>query len=203
MRSFCVGILIAAAFAGGACLAVADEPAAEESTVGVIRRRAKEMADLGIVYGRSLVICIKDSAEDNVGRAKVAYVDVMLSLRRSILEVDKLEFADTAEERALKLAYEKFLKVQNDNCRTMGLEYLDIVLDEELTETERRDKLLKVIERQAAIEKTHFETLDAAVRAVTSKSGTDKPSADKTSAVPASADKTGDKTGENKEVDDK
>jgi len=150
-------------FAVAAVAAVAPARADDETVTDTIRARSKEMSDLGVAYGRALGTCINDSAEDKIERAKIAYVEVMLSLHKAIGEVASLEFEDTTQGRGLKIAYEKYLKVQNDNCRTLGLDYLVVVQDEELTSTERRDKVMKIVERQVAIEKPHVDALNAAL----------------------------------------
>jgi hypothetical protein len=177
MRPFVVGLLLSCTvlLSSGAPAAADDEPVAD-----TIRDRAKQLSDVGVLYGRALGVCIKDTGEDKIERAKVAYVDVMLALRKAVAEVDELKFADTAEDGALRLAYEKFLKVQNDNCRTLGLDYLAIVVDENLTETERREKLMKTIERQVAIEKPHVEAMNVLLGASvkTDKPESEKPSSD-------------------------
>jgi hypothetical protein len=152
-------LLFVVAGVGAVMPAYADDA----STTETIRDRSKEMSDLGVAYGRALGTCINDTAEDKIERAKIAYVEVMLSLHRAITEVPQLTFEDTTKGRALKLTYEKFLKVQNDNCRTLGLDYLVVIQDEDLTSTERRDKVMKIVERQVAIEKPHVEALNAAL----------------------------------------
>jgi hypothetical protein len=152
-------LLFVVAGVGAALPAYADDASVTET----IRERSKTMADLGVAYGRALGLCINDPAEDKVERAKIAYVEVMMSLHKAISEVPQLTFEDTTKGRALKLTYEKYLKVQNDNCRTLGLDYLVVIQDEDLTGTERRDKVMKIVERQVAIEKPHVEALNAAL----------------------------------------
>jgi hypothetical protein len=152
-------LLFVVAGVGAALPAYADDASVTET----IRERSKTMADLGVAYGRALGLCINDLAEDKVERAKIAYVEVMMSLHKAITEVPQLTFEDTTKGRTLKLAYEKYLKVQNDNCRTLGLDYLVVIQDEDLTSTERRDKVMKIVERQVAIEKPHVEALNAAL----------------------------------------
>ena len=148
---------------------------ADDATIAdTIRERSKTMSDLGVAYGRALGTCINDAGEDKIERAKIAYVEVMLALHKSIAEVPQLEFEDTTAGRSLKLAYEKYLKVQNDNCRTLGLDYLVVIQDEDLTSTERRDKVMKIVGRQVAIEKPHVEALDAALTESESKPGEPK-----------------------------
>jgi len=143
--------------------AVTPAYADDAETAKAIRDRSTQLSDLGVAYGRALGICINDKAEDKVERAKLAYVEVMLSLHHAINEVAQFEFEDTVKGRTLKLAYEKYLKTQNDNCRTLGLDYLDVIQNEELTSTERREKVMEIVKRQVAIEKPHVEVLNAAL----------------------------------------
>jgi hypothetical protein len=157
VRAVVVGIL-RAAVSGGAALGADDPPAA-------IRAASQSINDVGNAFGKACGQSIQDPSVEKLTVVRVRYVDCMLLLDELNQKAPQLQVAEGAEGRALKIAYEKWLKVQTDNLQSNGLEYIRIVEDKELTTTERTDKLLPLVKQSSVIEKPFNERLSEAMTA--------------------------------------
>jgi hypothetical protein len=129
----------------------------------IIQDRVEYFAAKATAYGREIGMCLQNPGDEHIRNAKLAYVDLVLVLRTDVADFPNLPFGDTAEDRALKDAYQKLLRQQAEFMSTHLVDVLQIAKDKKLTADERTAKVTKIIEQIEEVENPLVKDLRKAI----------------------------------------